>query len=201
MTLAAVLLAASALASERVDAVFAEFNKPDSPGCSVAVVRNNEVIYTRGYGMADLERGVKNTPRSVFYLASVSKQLTAMAVLFAEQEGKIALDDPVRRYVPELPEYASGITIRHLLHHTSGLRDYLSLGALAGMPDNYYTSDDEVLALLARQKALNFEPGAEYLYSNSGYALLSIIVRRATGSTLRAWAGRRIFETLGMKST
>lgn len=199
MRLAAALLAASAFANERVDALFAEFDKPDSPGCSVAVVRSREVIYTRGYGMADLERSVKNTPRSVFYLASVSKQLTALAVLLAEQDGKITLDDPVRRYVPELPKYASEITIRHLLHHTSGLRDYLSLGALAGRPDNYYTSDDEMLALLSRQKALNFEPGTEYLYSNSGYVLLSIIVRRATGATLREWSAKRIFEPLGMK--
>jgi len=116
----------------RVDQVFANWDKPDSPGCALAVIKDGKIIYQRGYGMADLEHDIPISPASAFYIGSVSKQFTAFAVAMLAQQGKLALDDDVRKYLPELPDYGTPITIRHLIHHTSGLRDYNTLVALAG---------------------------------------------------------------------
>jgi CubicO group peptidase (beta-lactamase class C family) len=197
----AVNLASGDANTDQVDRLFADFEKPGSPGCAVGIIRDGKLVYKRGYGAADLEHDIPNSSGSLFYLCSVSKQFTAMSALLLASEGKISLQDSVRRYVPELPPYTAPVTIRHLLHHTSGIRDYLGLFDLAGKPDNYYTSDAEVLALLGRQKALDFSPGEEYHYSNSGYFLLSVIVRRASGRPLRDFAREHIFEPLGMTNT
>lgn len=183
----------------QIDAIFAPFAKPSTPGCALGVIRNHAFVFRRAYGLADLERNVPLTTSSPIYLASVSKQFTAAAIARLEADGKLSLDDPARRYVPELPAYAAGITIRHLIHHTSGLRDYLSLMALAGRPVNFYTSNQEFLELMGRQKALNFPPGSEHLYSNSGYVLLTIILRRVTGQTIRSYAQEMLFGPLGMR--
>jgi CubicO group peptidase (beta-lactamase class C family) len=186
---------------QSVDAIFKDFATNQSPGCAVGATRGDAPLYARGYGMADLEHGVPLTPQSVFYTASVSKQFTALSILLLERDGKLHLDDRVRTHIPELPDYAAPITIRQLLHHTSGMRDYQTLSLLAGHPEDYVITERAVINTLARQTRLNFEPGAEYLYSNSGYVLLSIIVQRVTGRPLDEFARERIFTPLGMRST
>jgi CubicO group peptidase (beta-lactamase class C family) len=185
----------------RVDALFAEWARPDSPGCALGVYRDGEIHYTRGYGMADLERGVRIAPHTVFDIGSTSKQFAAASIVLLAQEGKLSLDDDVRRYVPELPAYSRPITLRQLLHHTSGLRDYIGLLTLAGSRIDDVTTAEDALDVLARQRELNFEPGAEHLYSNSGYFLLSVIVERVEGRSLRDFARERIFAPLGMTRT
>ena len=184
-----------------VDAIFADYDTTSSPGCSLGVVRDGELIYTRGYGMANLEYGIALSPRSVFRTASVGKQFTAMAIAILDQQGKLSLDDSLSKYFPEFPSWAGGVTIRHLVHHTSGIRDYLTLAWLAGKGDAEYYTDDYALDLLARQRHLNFAPGDEHLYSNSGYLLLAHLVKRVTGTSLREWADENIFGVLGMKNS
>ena len=185
----------------RVDAVFADVATNGSPGCAVAVFRDGRIAYEHGYGMADLERGAPITPASVFYVGSLSKQFTAFAVALAASEGKLSLDDDVRKWVPELPDYGSRITVRHLVHHTSGLRDYNTVFEIAGRRNDEAFDNHTVLRIVARQRALNFKPGDEYLYSNSGYVMLSLIVERATGTPLAQFAKSRIFGPLGMRDT
>lgn len=185
----------------RVDSVFADFDDTRSPGCAVGVRLDGRVALARGYGKADLELGVPITPSSVFRIGSVSKQVTAAAVLLLARDGELSLDDPVRRWIPELPERDPPVTVRHLLHHTSGLRDYLGLMTLSGKRERDYYTDGEVLEMLARQRGLNFPAGSEHLYSNSGYFLLGQIVRAASGRSLREFAAGRIFRPLGMTSS
>lgn len=182
----------------QVDAVFAEYDKPDSPGCALGVIRAGELVYARGYGLANLEYGLPLTLQSVFRTASVSKQFTATAIALLAAEGRLSLDDDVRKYVPELPDYGTPVTVRHLIHHTSGIRDYLTIMSLMGLRDDDFATDAEVVAMITRQRELNFQPGSEYLYSNSGYFLLSVIVRRVTGEPLSAYAQKKIFDPLGM---
>ena len=186
---------------QQVDAVFERYDKPDWPGCALGVIRNGELIYDRGYGMANLEYGIPISSESIFRIGSTSKQFTAFSVLLLEEQGKLSLDDDIRTFLPELPDYGTPITIRHLIHHTSGLRDYLDLMDLTGRSDDDFYRDEDVINILARQKALNFLPGKEYLYSNSGYFLLSQIVRRVTGQTLRQFAAENIFRPLEMENT
>ena len=186
---------------QSVDAIFKDFATDQAPGCAVGAIRGDAPLAAKAYGMADLEHGVPLTPQSVFYMASVSKQFAALAILLLERDEKLRLEDPVRTYIPELPDYAAGITVQHLLHHTSGLRDYLTLSSLAGHPPDYVITERSVLNMLARQTRLDFEPGAEQLYSNSGYALLSIIVHRVTGRPLDDFARERIFTPLNMRRT
>lgn len=183
-----------------VDSLFAAWSRPDSPGCGVGVIQGGRFVHRADYGTADLGRGTRLGPRSTFYLASVSKQFGAAAVALASLQGKLSLEDDVRKYVPELPVYERPITVRQLVHHTSGLRDYLGLLGLAGRLEGV-NPDTAVIRLIARQRALNFPPGAQYSYSNSGYMLLSVILQRATGLSLRAFAEREIFGPLGMRDT
>jgi len=185
----------------RVNNMFAQWDRPDSPGCAVGAIERGELVFARGYGSANLDYGIPLTSRSVFYLASASKQFTAAAILLAEDEGHLSLNDEVQRWIPELPHYGSTITVRHLVHHTSGLRDYLTLMSLAGRPYGDAFGDDAMLGLITRQRALNFEPGSEYLYTNTGYVLLAEIVKRATGRSLRDYAEERLFAPLGMTSS
>jgi CubicO group peptidase (beta-lactamase class C family) len=186
---------------QTLDSIFKELATDHSPGCAVGAARGDTPIAARAYGLSDLEHNIPLTPQSVFYMASVSKQFMALAILLLERDGKLTLDDRARTYLPELPDYAAGITIRHLLHHTSGLRDYLTLSGLAGNPADQVITERVVLNALARQLRLNFEPGAEHLYSNSGYVLLSIIVHRVSGRPLDEFAQERIFTPLGMRHT
>ena len=185
----------------RVDRIFATWDRTDSPGCALGVFRDGRIAYARGYGMANLELGVAITPRSVFDIGSTSKQFTAMSVMLLAQQGKLSLDDDVRRFLPEMPDYGKRITIRHILTHTSGLRDYLTLWALAGVDDADLTTDQDAYALLTRQRELNFAPGEQWLYSNSGFFLASMIVQRASGKTLARFADEQIFRVLGMRHT
>lgn len=185
----------------KVDAVFSEYARADSPGCALGVFRDGRIAYAKGYGMANLELDVPIGPGTVFDLGSTSKQFTAACIVLLAQEGKLSLDDDVRKYLPEIPDYGPTITIRHLIHHTSGIRDYLALMSLAGVDFDGVTTEEDALALIARQKELNFAPGEEHLYSNSGYFLLGVIVKRASGKTLAQFARERIFEPLGMKHT
>ena len=185
----------------KVDAVFREYDRTDSPGCALGVYRDGRILYERGYGMANLELGAANSPESVFDIGSTSKQFTAFAIHLLAREGKLSLDDDIRRWIPEVPSYGKPVTIRHLLHHTSGLRDYIEVMYLQGVQEEDLTTDDDALAAIARQKAPNFKSGDEYLYSNTGYFLLSLVVKRVTGQSLRDFAAARIFEPLGMHHT
>jgi len=195
------LVHAAAPSTKAVDQVFAQWNRPNSPGCALAVIKEGHIIYEHGYGMANLELGVPITPKSVFDIGSVSKQFTAMSTLLLMQDGKLSLDDDIRKYLPEMPDYGARITIRHLLYHTSGLRDYDDLFDLIGIPEADFTTARDALQLVARQKGLNFPTGQAYLYSDTGYFLLSEIIERLTGQTLREFAQQRIFGPLGMTST
>ncbi|MFO7260206.1 MAG: serine hydrolase domain-containing protein [bacterium] len=185
----------------RVDSLFAEWDRPGSPGCALGVVQDGRLVYARGYGYANLDHDVPISPKTVFYIASVSKQFTAASIVLLAQQGALSLDDDVRTYIPELPDYGAPITIRHLIHHTSGLRDYLTLMLLAGMRLEDVHTDEEVLDLVTRQEALNFTPGERHLYSNTGYLLMAEIVRRVSGKSLREFADEHIFRPLGMTST
>lgn len=184
-----------------VDALFADFASGNTPGCAVGVVQQGKVVLAKAYGFADLEHRNRLTPQSAFYMASVSKQFMALSILLLEREGKLHLDDSVRKYIPELPSYADDITLRHLLHHTSGVRDYLMLGSLAGYSSGYVWTERAALRMVARQRALNFPVGTEHLYSNSGYVLLSIVAQRVTGRPLDEWAREHLFSPLGMSNT
>ena len=185
-----------------INRVFAPWTSTNAPGCAVGVSQNGNVVFENGYGMANLEHDVPITPASIFHVASVSKQFTAAAIMLLVREGKLSLDDEVRKHVPEVPAYPQRITIRQLLHHTSGLRDQWDLLIMArGRFEEDRVTEDDVLEIVSRQKALNFEPGTEYLYSNTGYTLAGAIVRRVSGKPLRDFADERIFRPLGMTST
>jgi len=185
-----------------VDAIFGDFATRESPGCSLGVIRNGDFIYRRGYGMANLEYDIPLSSRSVYRIGSTSKQFTAMAIALLAESGQISLDDPLSKYFPEFPGWAKQISIQQLVHHNSGIRDYLDLAYLAGKTeDSDYFSDDWAIALLARQQEGNFTPGSEFLYSNSGYLLLAHVVKRATGLSLREFSEKNIFVPLGMNNT
>jgi CubicO group peptidase (beta-lactamase class C family) len=185
----------------RIDRVFARWDRRDSPGCALGVSRQGKPVYVRGYGMSDLQHGVPITPASIFHVGSVSKQVTAYAVALLAEDGRLSLDDDVRRYVPEVPDLGAVITIRQLIEHTSGLRDQWQLLRYAGWREDDLVTEGDILGIVARQQGLNFSPGAEWLYSNTGYTLLGVIVRRVSGRTLRAFAQDRIFAPLGMRAT
>ncbi len=187
--------------TNKVDAIFAQWDKSNSPGCALAVVQDGEIIYSRGYGMANLDYDLAIRPNSVFHIASISKQFAAFSIALLDQQGKLSIDDDIRKYLPQIPDYGDTITIRHLAHHTSGLRDQWELLSMAGWRENDLKTNADVLYLASRQKELNFKPNDEYSYSNTGYTLLGIIVERVTGQSLRQFTTEYIFKPLGMKST
>jgi CubicO group peptidase (beta-lactamase class C family) len=183
-----------------VDAIFADYAKDDSPGCSLGVIQDGEFIYRHGYGMANLEYGIPIDSATVFRTGSVGKQFTAAIIALLAESGAIKLDDPLSRYFPEFPAWAGEVTVSQLVYHTSGIRDYLTLAMLAGKgADQDYYTDDWVLRLLARQQETNFPPGTQHLYSNSGYLLMAHLVKRATGQSLREYAAQHLFSPLGMQ--
>jgi len=172
---------------ERIDEIFAEWSTDASAGCAVGVTRHGETVLERAYGMADLEHGIPNDPGTIFEGGSVSKQFTAAAIVLLALDGKLSLDDDVRKWIPELPDYGSTITLHHLMTHTSGLRDWGSVASISGWGREDRSHDhDDVLDILSRQSALNFEPGHQYSYSNSGYNLLAMVVTRASGTPFGA---------------
>ncbi|UCC40224.1 MAG: beta-lactamase family protein, partial [Candidatus Aminicenantes bacterium] len=187
--------------TDKVDKLFSKWDSTISPGAALAIIKDGRIVYKRGYGMANLEHNIPITPTSVFRIGSTSKQFTASCVAILALQGKISLDDDIRKHIPELPKYEKPITIRHLLHHTSGMRDYLTLSAIAALPDDHFYTPKDSVELLSRQRGLNFPPGEEHLYSNSGYLLLGVIVQRVSGKSLNDFAQTHIFKPLGMENT
>jgi CubicO group peptidase (beta-lactamase class C family) len=184
-----------------VDRIFAKWTD-STPGCAVGVSQAGHLQYLKAYGSADLEHGTRNSPDTVFEAGSVSKQFTATAILMLAREGKLSLDDRVRKYIPELPEYSQPITIRAMLTHTSGLRDWGEIAAIEGWPRGTRVYDDaDLLQIVSRQKELNFAPGTRWSYSNTGYNLSEIIVARVSGMSLAEFTRQRIFLPLGMTHT
>jgi CubicO group peptidase (beta-lactamase class C family) len=186
----------------QVDRLFERWRSTEAPGCAVGVARAGRRIFERAYGMADLERDVVATPATIYEAGSVSKQITAAAIQLLALRGRLSLGDDVRRYIPEIPDYGSPITIRHLMTHTSGLRDWGSVASIAGWGRSVRThTHAHVVDILSRQRALNFPPGNEYSYSNSGYNLQVLIVERVSGMSFAEFTRRNIFEPLGMTHT
>lgn len=196
--------AGNALPSDRhkqVDAIFAPWTGRTTPGCAIGVSSDGVMDYARGYGMSNLEYDVPITPQSIFNAASISKQFTAFAIELLAQQGKLSLGDDVRKYLPELPDYGATITLAHLLHHTSGLREQAQVLYLAGWRGDDLKTQADMLWITARQRELNFEPGTEVGYTNTGYMLLATIVERVSGRSFRAFTNERIFQPLGMTDT
>jgi CubicO group peptidase (beta-lactamase class C family) len=194
-------LSAQSDRAKDIDAVFTSWNKPDSPGAAVAVIEHGKTVYEKGYGSANLEYSIPIGPETIFHVASVSKQFTAMSIVLLERDGKLSIDDEVHKYLPELPRYDSPITLRNLLQHTSGIRDQWQTLATAGWSLEDVITQDQILRMLFRQKELNFAPGSRHLYSNSGFTLLAEIVRRVSGKPLPEFCQERIFGPLGMTHT
>jgi len=190
-----------AIESNAIDSLFAEWNTTQSPGCALGIMRNGQLIYSKGYGMANLEYTIPNSDSTVFRIGSTSKQFTAACIILLVEQGRLTLDETLQEIFPDFPDYAKKITIRHLLNHTSGIRDYLQLSFLKGLGDDDFYTDDDVMAWLVNQSDLNFEPGAEFLYSNSGYWLLGQIVLEVAGMNLAEFAARELFQPLGMEHT
>ena len=186
---------------KKVDAIFAEYDKTNSPGCALAILKDGKIIYKRGYGMSNMEYNIAITPTSIFHIASISKQFTAAAIVRLSLEGKLSLDDDIRKYIPEVPDFGHKITFKNLIHHTSGIRDQWTLQRLAGWRADDLITEKDILDMLARQKALNFLPGEEYLYCNTGFTLAAIAVNRITGISLRDYADSVFFKPLGMTNT
>jgi len=188
--------------AERAVEKAAKLSPANAPGCAVGISLEGKSVYEKGFGMADLEYDVPITPKTIFESGSVAKQFTAAAIVALSLDGKLGLDDPVRKYIPELPDYGAPLTIRHLLNHTGGVRDWGTVMALTG-----YGRGDRVISqalamdVITHQKALDFVPGAEYSYSNSGYTLLSTIVERVSKQTLPKFTDERFFKPLGMTHT
>ena len=188
--------------AKQVDSVFTKWNRPDSPGCALGVYRGGQIVYKRGYGMEDLNEDVHITSETVFHVASMSKQFTAASIVLLAQQRKLLLDDDVRKYIPELPDFGQKITIRNLVYHTSGLRDQWALLGLAGWRySKDLITDEDVMSVMTRQKELNFKPGERHVYCNTGYTLMGLIVKRVSGMSLREFTTNNIFKPLGMTHT
>jgi CubicO group peptidase (beta-lactamase class C family) len=186
---------------DRVDQLFTAWDNQDSPGAAVTVAKDGTIIYSKGFGLSNLEYGIPVTPSTVFHIASVSKQFTVFSVLLLEKAGKLSLDDDIRKYIPEVPDFGKTITLRHLANHTSGLRDQWNLLALAGWRLDDVITTEQILRLISRQKELNFDPGEEYLYCNTGYTLLAEVVKRVSGKSFAAFTDENIFRPLHMTHT
>lgn len=186
----------------RVDKIFAHLDTQETPGCALSVIKHGEVIYKRGYGMANLEHNIPITPSSVFHIASVSKQFTVFSVALLVEEGKVSWDDDIYQYFPDMPDYGHTITLRHLAHNISGIRDQWELLMMAGWRwEADLVTQRDAMRMITRQQSLNFTPGDQYLYSNSNFTLLAEVVHKVTGQTLRRFAEERIFKPLNMKHT
>jgi CubicO group peptidase (beta-lactamase class C family) len=187
--------------SKKVDQIFSVYDKTGSPGCSLGVIRDGQFVYRKAYGSASLELGVPLSSQSVFYMGSVSKQFTAASVVLAAEQGYLSLDDDVRKYIPELPDYGHVITLRQMIHQTSGFRDFFSLLSLSGHDVANFDSPEEIFKIVVRQRGLNNVPGEEWIYSNTNYFLLGIVIKRATTKSLAEFAAENIFKPLGMSHT
>ena len=193
--------AASEIPSAQIDRIFSAYSKPGSPGCAVGVIQDGNFVFRKAYGLASLELGVPLSPQSVFYLGSVAKQFTAASVVLAAEQGLLSLDDDVRKYIPELPNYGHPVTLRQMLHHISGFRDFFDLIYFSGRNAADFNDPDEIFKLVVRQTGLNNAPGDEYIYSNTNYFLLGVVMQRATKKSLAEFAANNIFQPLGMAHT
>ena len=187
--------------SFQLDSLFKLDNLAGSPGCAAAVIKDGSVVFKKGYGMANLEYDIPITPSTIFDIASVSKQFTGLAISMLSQQGKIALNDDARKYLPDLPNFGKVITIRHLLHHTSGLRDWPETLAYAGWRENDPILFEDIMRMLRNQKELDFLPGERYTYSNTGYNVLAAIVEKVSGKPFAQWTQENIFVPLQMNSS
>ena len=187
--------------NSKVDAIFEKYNSNSDPGCAVSVIHNGQVVFTKGYGLANLEYDIGITPSTVFDIASVSKQFTGFAISTLLQEGKIALDDDIRKYLTEVPDFGKKITIRHLIHHTSGLRAWPQTLNVAGWRWDEVFSFQDIMRMVKNQKELDFDPGTQHMYSNTGYNLLAAIVEKVSGKSFREWTDENIFAPLNMNSS
>jgi len=181
---------------KRLDGIFEAWSKPGTPGAAVAVIQHGKLVCEKGYGLANLEYDVPVTPQTVYHVASVSKQFTAMALVLLEQEGKLSLEDDVHKYLPELPDYGHKVTLRQLLQHTSGIRDQWQTLGLAGWRLDDVITQQQILRLLFRQKELNFVPGTRHLYSNGGYTLAAEVVARVSEERFPDFCQERLFGPL-----
>jgi CubicO group peptidase (beta-lactamase class C family) len=187
--------------SQQVDEAFSIWDNAESPGAAVSIMKNGKTLYKKGYGLANLEYAIPNSPETIFHVASVSKQFTVFSILLLAQEGKLSLDDDIRKYIPEMHDFGKKITLRHLASHTSGLRDQWELLVLAGWRIDDVITQDQILKLVYRQKTLNFEPGEEYMYCNTGFTLLAEVVSRVSGKSFAAFTDEHIFKPLQMTHT
>lgn len=187
--------------SNEIEGLFTAWDKTDSPGGVVIVSHKNEIVFSKAYGMANLPYNVQNTEETIFNIGSVSKQFTAMGIVLLQQEGKLSFDDDIKKYLPELQNFGKAITIRNLLHHTSGLRSSPELFGLAGWRDGDAITNEDVYRYMAKQTSLNFETNSEYMYSNTGYILLAKIIETVAKQDFKTWIKDRIFTPLEMKST
>ena len=189
--------------TDQVDELFKQWDRNDSPGAALGIFKDGRIIYARGYGIANLEYSLPWTPQTPSRTGSISKQFVGMCIAILAEQGKLSLDENIRKYFPDWPDYNGQITLKHLLYHTSGVREYLTLVELMGKPEGsgYVYTPKELVRTLARQKELDFKPGEMYSYSNSGYFLLSEIVSRVSGMKTSAFAKKHLFDPLGMKNT
>lgn len=185
---------------KQIDKLFSDYNRA-TPGVAIAVVRDGKIIFKKGYGAANLEYDLPITPKTIFHVASVSKQFTAFSIYLLEKQGRISLEDDIRKYVPEVPDFGKIIRIKHLLAHTSGIRDQWAILTLAGWRMDDIITTEHILKIISRQKQLNFEPGTAFSYSNSGYTLLAEAVKRVSGKTFAEYTRENIFAPLGMTDT
>jgi CubicO group peptidase (beta-lactamase class C family) len=189
------------IVDKQIDKLVAPGVRPPAPGWAVGVLRNGEPVHVKGYGFADLEHRAPITEATVFHAASLSKQFTACAVLMLAAARKLSLEDRISDHVPEMPTCAARITLRHLVHHTSGLRDMWPLLRLSGWRDMDERTEDDALKIVRSQEELNFEPGEAFTYCNTGYTLLARVVKQVSCESLRRFTGKHIFEPLGMTAT
>ena len=186
---------------KKIDSLFSGWNVPNHPGGAIAIMMDDSLVFSKAYGLASLEHVVPNSTETVFNLASVSKQFTAMGIVKLEEEGKLSIDDDIRLYIPEFPNFGKPITIRHLLHHTSGLRSFHYLLVLAGWRLNDERTNEDLYRFMLKQKELNFDPGDEYLYCNTGYMLMVDIIEKVTDEPFVSWMETNVFDALGMNNT
>jgi len=186
---------------QQVDSLFKKWNDPGKPGYVFGIIRHDSILYAKGYGLANLESNTPNTTKSIYYMCSVSKQFAGYAIVLLARQGKLKLDDDIHLYLPWMADFGKQITIRHLLNHTSGIRDDLNMIGIAGMANGGFITQDYALRLLKRQQTLNFAPGEKFAYSNSNYVLLAEIVRVVSGQSFRSFTNDQIFKPLGMANT
>ena len=186
---------------KKIDGFFKQWDNATTPGCTIGIVMNDQLVYAKGFGLANLEYGIPNTPQTIFHMASISKQFTAYSIILLAQQGKLSLDDDIHKYLPWFPDLKEKITIRNLLNHTSGIRDQWQLLAIAGTRLDDVITQEQIIKILSKQQALNFKPGTQFSYSNSGFTMLAEIIKKVSGMPLRKFTDSAIFKPLGMAST